>query len=181
MLDDFLKPVVIDAEHHRTIHLDEAAIGVPGEAGIVRSFRKALDGDVVQAEVQHGVHHAGHRNARAGADGHQQWMVRLVAEIRGRQLSRQRPAPRRPAAFSSIGVIVVVVIVGRADVRGDGEARRDRQADRGHLGQIGSLPAQQVAHIRSAFVVTGAKAVNPLGHVRTPSSLRYGRSRRSDP
>ena len=67
-------------------------------------------------------------------------------------------------AFRSSGYLPVVVVERGADLGRDGEARRDRQADRGHFGQVGALAAEQVLHIRPAFVVTGAEAVNPLGH-----------------
>ena len=69
-------------------------------------------------------------------------------------------------------ILPVVVVEGGADLGGDGEARRHRQADRGHLGEVGALAAEQVAHLRAAFVVAGAEAVHPLGHRRTPFSLR---------
>src|SRR3546814_19284190 len=63
--------LVVDAKHHVRIHLDETAIAVPGETGIARRRRKPLDRLVVEAQVQHRVHHAGHGYARAGAHRHQ--------------------------------------------------------------------------------------------------------------
>ncbi len=44
---------------------DEAAVGVEGEARVLRGGGDALDDRVVEAEVEDGVHHAGHRGARA--------------------------------------------------------------------------------------------------------------------
>ena len=85
VLDDLLEPMVIDAEHHGAVHLDEAAVGVPGKARVVRRRAEALDRHVVETEVEHGVHHAGHGDARAGADRNQQRLA-LVAEL-------QAPAP----------------------------------------------------------------------------------------
>src|SRR3546814_9623246 len=60
-----------DLKHHVRIHLEETAIAVPGETGIARRRRKPLDRLVVEAQVQHRVHHAGHGYARAGAHRHQ--------------------------------------------------------------------------------------------------------------
>jgi hypothetical protein len=40
-----------------------------------------FDRRVVEAEVEDGVHHAGHRRAGAGADGEEQGIVR-IAELR---------------------------------------------------------------------------------------------------
>ena len=81
MLDNFLEPMVIDAQHHGAIHLDKAAVGVPGETrSSLAAFARPSTVMSFRPEVQHGVHHAWHRDARAGADRHQQRMV-VVTEI----------------------------------------------------------------------------------------------------
>ena len=53
-----------DVEHDLREHLDEAAVAVPREALVARLGDEALDRDVVEAEVEHGVHHARHRERR---------------------------------------------------------------------------------------------------------------------
>jgi hypothetical protein len=78
-LQRFLERAVIEAEHDVGIHLDEAAIAVPGEARVAGRGGEALDAGVVEAEVEDRVHHAGHGDAGAGADGDEQ------ADRRGRQ------------------------------------------------------------------------------------------------
>src|SRR3712207_8551733 len=45
-------------------------------------------------------------------------------------------------------VLLAVLVVPGADLGGDGEARRDGQADAGHLGEVGPLAAEQVPHLR---------------------------------
>ena len=65
VLEDVLEIVNIDVEHDVRVHLNEAAIGIVGETRVVRRFRQSFDRGVVQPEVEHGVHHAGHRGARA--------------------------------------------------------------------------------------------------------------------
>ena len=67
---------MVDAQHDIAVHLDEAAIAVIGEARIAGALGQALDGLVVEAEIEHGIHHAGHRGARARADRDQQRIVR---------------------------------------------------------------------------------------------------------
>ncbi len=162
MLDYLLEAMVIDPHHDRPVHLYEPPVRIPGEAGIIRRGGKALDRAVGQAQVQDRVHHSRHRYPCAGADRNQQRM-RLVAEFqahrflhRGKRIVDLRLQFRR--------IVPVIVVERRADVGGDGETRRDRQADRGHLGQIRPFASQQVAHIRSALILAGAKPVNPLGH-----------------
>ncbi len=46
-----------------------------------------------------------------------------------------------------LGQLLAVLVVGGADLGGDGEARGDRDADRAHLGQVGPLAAEQVLHV----------------------------------
>ena len=65
ILEDFLEQAVVDAEHNVAIHLDEAAIGVVGETAVVGAAGEPLDGLIVEAEIEHSVHHARHRGARA--------------------------------------------------------------------------------------------------------------------
>jgi hypothetical protein len=55
----------------------------------------------------------------------------------------------------------VGVIVG-ADRGGDGEARRHRKAQVGHLGEIGALAAQQFLHAGAALRLAAAEGVDPL-------------------
>ncbi len=72
VVEDFLEMAVVHLEHDAGIHLDEAAIGVVGEALIAGELGEAFDGCRVETEIEHGVHHARHRGARAGADGDEQ-------------------------------------------------------------------------------------------------------------
>src|SRR5258705_310591 len=72
VLDRILERLAGDAAGDVAEHLHEAAVGVPREALVLGRAGDALDGLVVEPEVEHGVEHAGHRLARAGPDGDQQ-------------------------------------------------------------------------------------------------------------
>ena len=50
-----------------------------------------------------------------------------------------------------------------ADLRGQGEARRNRKPDRGHLCKVGTLAAQEVLHLGSAVRIPRAEVVD-IGH-----------------
>ena len=78
LFKDVLEIVDVDLEHDVGIHLDEAAIGIIGETGVARSFRQRLDRLVVEPEVEDGVHHAGHRGARARAHRKQERIGRVA-------------------------------------------------------------------------------------------------------
>ena len=92
VFEDVLEMVMLHAEHDVAVHLDEAAVAVIGEARVAAAPDQALHRDVVEAEVEDGVHHAGHGGAGAGADRDQQRVVR-IAEAGADALFRRRPAP----------------------------------------------------------------------------------------
>ena len=65
VFENILEMIVLHAEHHIRIHGDEAAVAVEGEAAVAGAGGNRLDGDVIEAEIEHGVHHARHRGAGA--------------------------------------------------------------------------------------------------------------------
>ena len=63
--EQFLEMFMPDAKHHVAVHGDEAPVAVIGKAlvaGLPRNGGRRL---VVEPQVQHRVHHARHRGARA--------------------------------------------------------------------------------------------------------------------
>ena len=67
-LGDFqgvFKGIMVQFQHHIAIHLDETAIAVPRETRVAAGGGEAFHGLIVQAEVEHCIHHARHRHARA--------------------------------------------------------------------------------------------------------------------
>ena len=71
-------------------------------------------------------------------------------------------------------VVPVVLVEGSADFGGDGEAGGNGQADRGHLGEVGALAAEQVAHFGAAFVVAGSEGVDPFRLSAFRSAFDFG-------
>ena len=63
------------AQHDAAVHGHEPAVGVEGEPLVVGLAGQALHRLVVEAEVEDGVHHAGHRELGPGPDRHQQGVV----------------------------------------------------------------------------------------------------------
>ena len=61
-----LEELAVDARHDVPEHLDEPPVGIEREALVPRRPGKALDGLVVQAQVENRVHHPGHRDRRTG-------------------------------------------------------------------------------------------------------------------
>ena len=162
-----LELVLLDAQHHVAEHLDEAAVAVLGEAAVAGLGLEALHGPVVQAQVQDGVHHAGHGELGPAAHRHQQGILG-VAELLAHEalellqgggalrvhLGRQRAAP---------------LVVDVAGLRGDREARRHRKARVRHLREARALAAEQVLHVPVSVRLAAAEEVDVLSHAWPPS------------
>ena len=175
LLDVFqfaLEFVVIDVQHHGAIHLDEAAVTVPGKAGVAAGPRQPVHGPVVQAEIEHGVHHARHRGARAGADGDEQRIVRIAEAAADDPFDPGNAGLDLPGEIVRIGSAVIVI--PGADFGCDREARRDRQTDAAHLCEIRALAAQQIPHVRGTVGGAVAETVDPPRHRRAAGRIRSG-------
>lgn len=144
LVDLFLKQALGHAHDDVRKHLHEAAVAVVSEAGVAGLFGQALDGRVVQAQVEDGVHHTGHGLARAGAHGHQQGIFH-VAELLAGQLLKA-PDMRENVRLDLRIDLAAVRVVLRAGLGRDGEALRHRHAGRGHLREAGALAAENVSH-----------------------------------
>ncbi len=178
VVEQLLEVVMAEAEHHVGIHGDEAAIGVIGEALVAGFLGERLDGRVVEAEIEHRVHHAGHRRARAGTHRDQQRVHPIAEVLAGDARDMREPGLDLPLEVLRIGISIGVVV--SADLGGDGEARRHRQAEIGHLGEAGALAAEQIAHLGAAFGLAVAEAVDPFGfgcRLRTGGLARRGFAR----
>jgi len=156
-LQRFLERAMIQLEHDVGIHLDEAAIAVPGEAVVARNPRQSLDRLVVEAKVQHRVHHARHRYPRARADRNQQGIGRF-AEPLARYCFDMGNALCNFCA-QGIGEGATLLIITRAHGGRDGEAGRHRQADRGHTVKVRTLASKQVL---VAIAAVGDAAPEPI-------------------
>ncbi len=170
-VEDVLEHVVLHAQNHARIHLDEAPVAVVGEPLVARLLGEAFDRDVVEAEIEDRIHHAGHRRARARTHRHEQRHL-LVAEPGADRLAddteRRLDILRQPRREA-----LAEIVVGRADLGGDREARRHRQPEACHLRKIGALASEEVLHVRGAFGLAGPEEVDPLAG-STCTVLRHG-------
>ena len=77
MFEDF----AVDAHDNVAEHADEAAVRIQTQAFVAGLANQPTDGLFVEAQVQDGIHHAGHRHGRTAAYAEQQWVFR-IAELR---------------------------------------------------------------------------------------------------
>ena len=157
LLHHVLEGLAVDAEHGLAEHLDQAAVGVPGEPVAAGLLGQPVHGLVGQADVQHCLHHPGHRELGPGPHADQQRVGR-VAELAAHGLLQ------RGQVLADLGVQAVghgaVVQVLAACLGGNDETGRDGQAEVGHLSQVGSLAAQQVFEVLVAL----GEVINELRH-----------------
>ena len=78
LLEGALELLAVDLEHGLAEHLDEPTVGVPREVIVVGHARETGDAGIVQTDVEDGLHHAGHGEARTGAHGHQKRVLRIA-------------------------------------------------------------------------------------------------------
>ena len=165
LLDRLFEEVAVDVLDRLAEHLDEAAVGVPGEALVAAPFGQAEDGLVVEADVEDGLHHARHGEPGPRTHAHQEWVVGAA-----------QSAPHLLLQTHEVGLDLFVQAVGHAAVvevvparlGGDGEAGGNREAEVGHLGEVGALATEKILHVLVAL----GERVDVLGHGGTPSLSR---------
>ncbi len=153
---------LLNAEHHITIHLHEAAVAIPCKARVFGCLGECLHGLVVEAEVEDGVHHAGHGVTGTGADGHQQGEGLRVTELGAHEFFHIADAGF-DLALQGRGVGFAVGVVIRADFGGDGEPGRNGESDPGHFREVGAFAAEEFLHFAMAVSLASAECVNIFG------------------
>ena len=152
-LERVLEHVAADAEHDPAVHGDEPAVRVVRESRVARGLGEPLDTGVVEAEVEDGVHHAGHRELGARANTDEQRIER-IAEFATHLLFELEDV-LGDLCVELVGPAAVHVVT--AGVGRHGEPRRNRQLQHGgHLGEVGTLATEQilVAHGGLAMLVS---------------------------
>ena len=147
---------------------------------VIRLLGQRRDGFVVQPDVQHGVHHAGHRFAGARPAGEEQ-RVLLRAERGPHYPFDPRECLTHPILeFRRIGLVVVVVV--DANLGGNGKTGRHGQPDIGHLGEIGAFASQEISLRGVAIGLAVTEEINVLRLSRhAESSLVCWGTRSAEP
>ncbi len=172
-LDRVLERVALDVQHGLAEHLDQPPVRVPGEPVVVGLLGQALHRLIGQADVQHGLHHARHGELGAGPDADQQ-RVLMVAKLLA-HLFLELPQVRGHLVGQARGDLSLFQVVP-ARIGGDDEAWRYRQAQVGHLSQVGALAAQQVFQVLVAL----GEVVDELRHCTHSSRCRATGAARAD-
>ena len=147
-------------EHDAAVHGDEAAVGVEGEALVPGLLGQALHRAVVEPEVEHRVHHAGHGELGARTHRDQERIVGVADHLaHGRLEARAGPGHLGVQAPGPSAGHVVPAGVGR-----DGEPRRHGQGEhRRHFGQVGALAPEEVLELHGRLCV-GVVEIEDVRH-----------------
>ena len=176
-----LEAVALDPLHDLAVHLDQPPVGVVGEARVAGRLREPCDGIVVEAEVEDRVHHPGHRDGGARADGHEQRIVGIPEALAG--LALERGDVLRYLGVEPVGKRVVGRHVRAAGVGRDREARGDGDAQRGHLREPDPLAAEELP-ATGRLLVEGVDVAHAAGNLHSPRERpcsRHGRRRPVQP
>ena len=149
LVDDPLKVGFGKLADHVGIHLDKPAVGIVGEPLVLGQGREALHHFIVEAQVEDGVHHAGHGSAGAGADRHHEGVFLGAKGFAGHLLQGFEVC--KDLRFNFGGNGLAILIIAGAGLGGNGKALGNRHAQVGHLRQVGAFAAQQFPHFAVAF------------------------------
>ena len=146
--------------YHIGVHHYQSPICVIGEPLVAALCDQAADRVFGQADVEHRLHHSGHRAACARADRDEQRVFR-VAKLAAGELFHfsDRLIGLVP---ESCRVLFAVFVKVRANLGRDGKSRRNRELEvrvAGHFGQVRTFSAQKVFHRFVAFCLAAAKEI----------------------
>ena len=141
LIELFVEQLVGYAHGHLAEQLDESAISVITKTRIAGLIDHALQGIHIQAQIEDGIHHAGHRHGGPGTHRHQQRIVCLTETLPrglfhplhlGMHLLDQtiRQTPRLGSEIIETGL------------RGNHESGWNVQAELCHFTKIGSLTSE---------------------------------------
>ena len=149
LVDEFFKVLLADFHDDVGEHLNESPVAVPGPAGVAGLCGEGFHNVFVEAEVEDGIHHAGHGCARTRANGDEKGIL-LIAELFAGDLFHLIDIFHYFLLDVGIDLSAVLVILG-AGLGGNRETLGYGQTDFGHLGEVCALAAEQFSHARIAF------------------------------
>jgi hypothetical protein len=148
-----LEEVLGDAQHDAGIHLDEAAVAVPGEAGIASEGSHASHSLVIETEVEDGVHHARHRKLGARTHRDQEWTSRIAQTAVQRIFHEAQLSVHFLHQPCRQGLVIEVIFV--AGIGCDREPRGHTDTTGRHFGKPGTFAAECAAHALATGSIDG--------------------------
>ena len=149
LIDELLEVLLAHFHNHVGVHLDESPVAVISPAGIAGLLGHDLHDVLVEAQVQDGVHHAGHGSAGARADRDQQGVL-LITELLAGDLLHLTHILHDLGLDLIVDLTAVLIVLG-AGFRADGEALGHGQAELCHFCKVRAFAAKKLTHGTVAF------------------------------
>ena len=162
-IEDVIELRHVDMQRDFAEHLNEAAVAIVGEARVAGFGDQAFGAGIVQAEVENGVHHAGHGELGAGTNAHQE-RIGCAAELFAHELFELGHGFVN-LVIDFFGHFVAIFKEEVTNLSRDGEARGHRHAGLAHLGEACAFAAQNLFHGSVAVGRASAKRVNVFLHL----------------
>ncbi len=159
--------------YNASIHLKETAVGVPGELCIAGLLGKCFNDFVVNPEIEDGVHHAGHRLTRPGANGEEKRILEIPKFLPHGLFDLGNI--RLDFGIQSLGILLTVIVVVGANFRRDGETSRNGNSDTAHFGEVCTFTPKESFH-RSISVALSCAEVIDILVLLTSGSFATSRS-----
>ena len=149
----------LHTQYHVTVHLYETAVTVIYEVRVVGLSHHSLCYCIVQTEVEDSIHHTRHRCARTRAYRNKEWVLR-IAELAVHQLLYVFYGSLYLSGQFFYNLLLTYLVVLVADLGGDGESGRNRNAHKVHLRAVSALAAQQLTHLCVTLGFTVTEGIN---------------------
>ena len=155
------KQIRINVHNYIAEHLDKSAEAVQHKAFIAGKVDQCLYGNIVQTQIEHGIHHTGHGGSRSAANGYQQ-RVGAFAEGFAQFLFQFCQCGIHLRCDLGKEFLFADLAEFGAGFSGDGKSGRYRQSQCRHTGEVRTLTPEQSAHSFVAFRIVSAKVINIL-------------------
>jgi hypothetical protein len=126
-------------------HQDKATIRVPSKAIVTSEFRELFDDDVIETEVEDGIHHAWHRLSGARTDGDEKWHNAIFDTAEGFVVVLLNVMDvSHNVVPHVIWDLLARFVVESASIGSDGETGWDWNTSGGHLGKTEAFSTKDV-------------------------------------
>ena len=161
-LDGFqfmFKIVMFHAHHNVAEHLNEATVAVHHKTLVAGFGDHCFNSFGIETEIEHGIHHAGHRNGCAGTHRNQE-RIRTFAESLSGDFLKAGQSCIHFGHNLGKELFFTDFIILAASFGGDCETRRHGQPHGSHFCEVGTLATQHHLHRTISFRGIATKEID---------------------
>jgi hypothetical protein len=144
---------------------------IPGEAFIAGGFAVAVDHLFGEADVEDGVHHAGHGDGSAGAAGDEEWVFGIAEFFAG--FGFEFGEVFFDLGDEAIGELFTGLVVFAAGFGGDGETGGDGEAHVTHFSEVGAFATEEHFVLGRTFGSLSEEVDHLVCHCEIPPRIKW--------